>query len=41
MKKDESIELVYASMYVQTSKPWTTEKVIHAFEITSCKHNMG
>ena len=41
MKKDESIQLMYASLYVQASKPWTMEKVINAFEIIGCKHKMA
>ena len=41
MKKDESIQLTYASIYVQTSKLWTMEKILNAFEIIGCKHNMA
>ena len=38
MKKYESIQLIYASMYVQTSKLWTMKNDIDAFAITSYKH---
>ena len=32
---------MYASVYFQTSKLWTMEKILDAFEITGCKHNMA
>ena len=38
MKKYESIQLIYASVYVQTSKLWTMKNATDAFEITSYKH---
>ena len=41
MKKDESIQLMYASVYFQTSKLWRMEKLLDALEITCYKHNMA
>ena len=41
MEKDESIQLIYAFVYPQTSKLWTMKNVIDAFEITGCKHGLG
>ena len=41
MKKDASIQLTYASVYIQIFELWTMEKIIDAFEITGCKHNMA